>query len=197
MSSVPNGNLAQADTCNRLVFTSEFIHTNGDFCYLLRKDSRERLSFNYEIEFVTTDDNIIIGSSLASACPLVTKQTSTLNCRVFFFENPLGKFEQGGSDLIPYGALASVDLLASQISIDGNALTISISVPNNVDLSKVKSWAILTPADTQSNIYEDEEGNIAPISYNFGSRLLIAKNVDNMTSTDQIVMQIAKTIYDR
>lgn len=63
-------------------YTELGIISTANGAYLLRKDSREILSFNYELEFQSADDSIIIGSGLAATNPLVeggTRQTVLTN----------------------------------------------------------------------------------------------------------------------
>ena len=61
---------------------------------LLRKDSREKIQFNCQVEFVTNKENYILGSALASQCGLVRgASTSERTPRIYFFNEPLNKFD--------------------------------------------------------------------------------------------------------
>ncbi len=55
----------------KVTVSSEYVSTVGKTPYIMRKDNREALQCNFQIDFVTNLDNFIIGSALASYCPAV------------------------------------------------------------------------------------------------------------------------------
>lgn len=166
---------------------------------LLRKDNRERLSFNYEVEFVTTHDDIIIGSALASSCPLVTTRRSNAVPTVYFFKGNVGKFDK----TLDYSKLYNVINAGNAIANENGTLTINIpqsSQDNEVDFD---GWAIVSPTVTKPYKFENENGQVESGFVIEGGEILLARNKskaqydnDNAT-TETIKFQIANTIFDR
>lgn len=69
----------------------------------IKKDSREKISVNYQIEFVTNRKNLVIGSGFAKTCPLVYNRTSG-GAQLWILPNKINKFAQtidttGGTNL--------------------------------------------------------------------------------------------------
>ena len=59
--------------------------------YIMKKDSREKINtVNYEVEFRTTEKDLIIGSALASSNPLVTRITDSFY--IYALKRPVNKF---------------------------------------------------------------------------------------------------------
>lgn len=74
-----------------------------DHSMWVKKDSREILSINYQIEFVTNRKNLVIGSGFAKTCPLVYNRTSG-GAELWILPNKINKFAQtidtaGGTNL--------------------------------------------------------------------------------------------------
>lgn len=59
----------------------------------IKKDSREKISVNYQIEFVTNRKNLVIGSGFAKTCPLVYNRTSG-GAELWILPNKINKFAQ-------------------------------------------------------------------------------------------------------
>jgi hypothetical protein len=160
---------------------------------LLRKDSRERLSFNYEAEFVTTHDDIIIGSALASSCPLVTTRRNAPPPIVYFYKGTIGKFDRK-----PNAQLVT----QANISVINNTIVIPIPQPTeafpDVDFD---SWAIVSPISTKSYKFENEYGEVESGQMIEGGEILVARNKSKAqygnATTETIKFQIANTIFDR
>lgn len=55
----------------KVTVSSDYVSTVGKTPFIMRKDNREALQCNFQIDFVTNIDNLIIGSALASYCPAV------------------------------------------------------------------------------------------------------------------------------
>lgn len=83
--------------------TKGTVTTGADKPLLIMKDSREILQFNYEVEFVSTSPEIIIGSGMPLACSLVSNIPRTIgtgsnedyNVPYLYFtnsSNPISKF---------------------------------------------------------------------------------------------------------
>lgn len=164
---------------------------------LLRKDNRERLSFNYEVEFVTTHDDIIIGSALASSCPLVTTKRQSTPI-VVFLNRKVGKFERNLTTNEP-SIVGYYTLNAKMVSNGVIEMPLSYEfAPSDFEF---ESWAIVTPAYNNAMTVEDEDGNV--ISYNKaeGGEILLARNKSKAqygnATTETIKFQIANTIFDR
>lgn len=138
-----------------------FSTRNGDK-YKLRKDSRESLSFNYEIEFVTNREELIVGSAMASYNGIVGT-TITGQAMVYFFDRKIGKFEN-----------------KIEPQTQGQPITIFI----NNDKSKIEfdvpqgtvAWAILTPIQTTQETYQKEDGTVETIDITTGGDVLLASN---------------------
>lgn len=67
--------------------------TDPDHSMWVKKDSREILSINYQIEFVTNRKNLVIGSGFAKTCPLVYNRTSG-GAQLWILPNKINKFAQ-------------------------------------------------------------------------------------------------------
>ena len=141
--------------------------------YILRKDSREILNFNYEVEFVTDRPKTIIGSALASNCPLVQLQTNAGTPEVYFFDHEIGTFDKNiDTETGTKGIL--------QYSEEYNAISVTFPTDNNGIVTSFKSWAIVTPTyDGEEITYQDENGNIETITEKHGGEILIACNKSN------------------
>lgn len=67
--------------------------TTADNPMWIKKDSREKISVNYQIEFVTNRKNLVIGSGFAKTCPLVFNRTSG-GAELWILPNKINKFAQ-------------------------------------------------------------------------------------------------------
>ncbi|MBQ4509785.1 MAG: hypothetical protein II984_03585 [Clostridia bacterium] len=160
--------LNQAKTVNYEIKNSSnlsYIMTNKE--YILRKDSREALSVNYEVEMVTDQEDIIIGSALAKNNPLVTNEHGV--GQIYFFDKPIGKFEN------------KIDI-SKALNIN-NPVNMSVSLTENkiivnfVENLDFQSYAIVTQNRTGETVtYEDEQGNISQETETYGGELLLARN---------------------
>lgn len=129
--------------------------------YLLRKDSREALLFNYEIETQTTESDIIIGSALPRNCSLVTNQKHNAP-KVYFFNEPIGKFQN------------TIDITKAVAEKEINEMTtyISFDIPEN----KFVSWAIVSEQSTKEIYTEDDNGEIGKQTITSGGEIIMASN---------------------
>ena len=163
--------------------------------YRCRKDSRERLSPNFEIEFVTTHDDIIIGSALASNCPLVTVNRNTQAPSVKFYRGRINKFSKRAEGLF---LVSELQLTADMVTVTDNILTINFDIPENV---KFDYWTIETPSKEVTKQYEDEDGNVANYATEQGSEILLSRDKSwyyyQSQPTETLKIQLAKTIFDR
>lgn len=132
--------------------------------YRLRKDSRETLNFNYELETQTTEDDIIIGSALAQNCPLVTLATHEAP-KVYFLSRKLGKFEKN-IDL-------TSDIVKSSGGIQVSERYISFNLHEGVFF---EAWAICTPQTTETINVTDDSGNDTTQTIKKGGDIILASN---------------------
>ncbi len=152
-----------------------YISTIGQTPYILRKDNREALQCNFQIDFVTNSD-IIIGSALASYCPAVRGSDSKLRAKLYVFPTELNKFTD---HLEAYEEEKLADLPSAEISV-------SMSLQNNFFTVNVdsfpasgKSWAIVTAQTvTEGGDVEDEYGNVSKEKKVTGGDLLIGRNIE-------------------
>lgn len=157
--------------------TYSFFGTLGTSPYVLRKDNREKLQCNVQIDFVTNRDGLIIGSALASYCGVVRGSDSSLAARLYVFDQPINKFINHVE-----GAL-NIDL--STVPSVGELF---VSPPNDYKQfyltagnfpASGKAWAIITQ-QTEGTPYqvEDEEGNVITVTDTKGGDVLLAQNMD-------------------
>lgn len=151
-----------------------YFSTNGQSPYILRKDNREALQGNIQIDFVTNVQNLIIGSALAAYCPLVRGVDKSLAAKLYVFDEPLNKFinhVQGSLD-VDLSTLPSMD-----ITINSGSGTFSVTAGNFP--ANGKAWAIVTQQSLgKEEKVEDEEGNVFPQSEVKGGDVLIAQNME-------------------
>ena len=177
---------------NDTVFGTAFGSTEHNYyenSYIVRKDSREALNFNFEVEFVTDQDDLNIGSACASNCELVSGSADTVrNPKILFLKRKLGKFEKS---VIGTEQDTNSDIV---VSYELNALnvkdnSISFSMPLNTEF---QSWAICTPkVSGETQTYADEDGNIVEIVESTGGDILISCN----KSSSEYGTTPAETIY--
>lgn len=102
--------------------------TTGSKPMWIKKDSREKISVNYQIEFVTNRKNLVIGSGFAKTCPLVYNRTSG-GAQLWILPNKINKFAQtidtaGGTNLGFVTPTSQNDILtfpATTATADGEA----------------------------------------------------------------------------
>lgn len=178
-----DGELEQALTCvyqeGELPVSSIGTFRAGqqlDKPYRVRKDSREALNFNYELEFVTDREDINIGSALASCNPLVTKFDGRIP-KVYFFNKVQGEYKLDRF----VSNLKELDLTKvaaeSEITVDGNTISFTLPMLGQSSIS-FDSWVIAYPLVTKSTptVYADEDGNPVEIYDQTGGEILISSN---------------------
>lgn len=154
--------------------SSLYFSTIGKSSYILRKDNREALQGNIQIDFVTNVQNLIIGSALAAYCPLVRGVDKSLAAKLYVFDEPLNKFinhVQGSLD-VDLSTLPSMD-----IAINTGSGKFSVNAGNFP--ASGKAWAIVTQQSLgKEEKVEDEEGNVFTQSEVKGGDVLIAQNME-------------------
>lgn len=169
----------------------EFIRTLSP--YIIRKDSREVLQVNAQIENVTNRKNMIIGSALASCCPLVRGADENLQPKAYVFDERLNKFinHVEGSINVNLAELTPADITAAPPT-DGQ-FTVSFVAPVSG-----KSWAIVTKQTTKTVEVEDETGEVTEQVQVKGGDVLIGAN-EEVTAGQTITFYATKKhkIFER
>lgn len=162
--------------------SSGFISTVGKTPYILRKDNREKLQCNFQIDFVANQNNIIIGSALASYCPAVRGADLSLRAKLYVFPTELNKFtdhvEAYETDVL------LKDLPSADITIGYGPGAFYVTILTDTGEhgefpGSGKSWAIVTAqTEEYGGNVEDEFGNISPHKIIKGGDLLLGQNIE-------------------
>lgn len=164
LPQIPDSNVPQS---------SNFVITTlRNTPYIMRKDNREALQVNFQIDFVTNSD-IIIGSALSSSCPAV-RGSSLGTARLYVFPTELNKFtdhieawEEVDLKNMPYVEVDTEEGIGS-----GYFYVTASAFP-----ASGKSWAIVTPqTEGDAEMVEDEQGDTDEYSKTTGGDLLIGRN---------------------
>lgn len=171
--------------------SSGYISTIGQTPYIMRKDNREIMKVNSQIDFVTNRKGIIIGSALASNNPLISGN-GLQAAKLYLFTDTLDKFinhlsgsvnvdfiyQNVGQYTIQLPDLPSADLILSAVQ-NGQ---FSISLANNVfpgtSGTQYKAWAIVTPQISNTSEVEDENGSSDYQTVQYGGDVLLAQNIN-------------------
>lgn len=162
--------------------SSGYFSTIGQSAFILRKDNREKLQVNVQIDFVSNRKDLIIGSALAAYCGAVRGSDASRAARLYVFDEPLNKFinhVEGSitvdleSENVPSGAVSRSIVSNGQFQINSNTFPLSVS-----GKSTGKSWAIVTAQESKDETVEDEEGNPTTQTVQYGGDVLLAANMD-------------------
>ena len=142
--------------------------------YIIQKDSREVIStFSVLYEFISSEEDLIIGSGMASTCSLVRNDKYRqphfypLKCKV--------------SGLISSMAeISSDDILSPtftwrSVSYNGKQVIFETPRAEQVDLS---AWVLAYPLVEENKTYVDEEGNTKKVKITTGGEILMICNND-------------------
>lgn len=153
-----------------------YIGTDEAEPIILRKDNREKLQCNFQIDFVTNRKGLIIGSALAAYCPAVRGGDEALTPRLYIFDQTLDKFinHLEGGTTIDISTATSYPVSVSALSANER----KFSVTADAFATSGKSWAIVTAQTEQSETVEDEEGNVTTQTVQYGGDVLLAQNMD-------------------
>ena len=153
----------------------------GEKFYKMRKDSREIPTFNYEIEFVTNRNDLIIGSALASSNGIVGTAIDNV-AKVYLFNRKINKFEKD-IDLNEATDVVGLDISAANEKI-------SFSLQGY----EFESWVIAHPVvNGNPKKYQTEEGDIIEVTEKkYGGEVMIACN---KSSRDYDPNNKTETIY--
>lgn len=154
--------------------TSNYISNFNLQPYILRKDNREKIQGNVQIDFVTNRKRLIIGSALASYCGAVRGSDSSLAAKLYVFDEPLNKFidHLEASLDVEFETLTGADITVTETA------TGQFSITAGNFTTAGKAWAIVTAQTEKSETVEDEEGNITTQTVQYGGDVLLAMNMD-------------------
>lgn len=175
--------------------TGEGFGTNGYGRLLLRKDSREALSFTAQLEFKSATPGLIIGSEIAKRLPSVSGDRGENDSAavLYFLNNPINKFD---TDIGQSEIAASVGILLTT-GTTGGTIKASGSIPGTVGTTYA-AWAIATPPKVTEGIqYQDEDGNVKTYAESEGGKILLSGN-QTMTAGNPfptIYFQLAHDIF--
>lgn len=141
----------------------------------LRKDSREKLQCNYQVNFVTNRKGFIIGSGLAANCAAVRTPQTTTAAKLYIFDEPLNKFiDTAGGVGIDLSTLPSQSIYFGT-SISSNAL---FTIQSAAFSAGGKAWAIITEQTSETESVETQTGEVTQQTILKGGEVLIAQNME-------------------
>ncbi|MEE1279592.1 MAG: hypothetical protein UHH95_02030, partial [Oscillospiraceae bacterium] len=141
---------------------------------LMRKDSRETINMNYELEFVSNRNDLIIGSACASKCTLVGTDLSKRKVKVYFFANDF-KFGKYPKTLTALQAnFAHEREIGQNNIITENGAVVGFTF--NLVPYAFTSWCIAYEPKTVTTTYSNEDGETEEISTTIGGEIVLACN---------------------
>lgn len=154
-------------------FTSGYFSTINQQPYTLRKDNREKLQVNVQIDFVTNRKDMIIGSALAANCALVRGQDTSLKARLYVLPETVNKFIDHAESSISQ-KLADLPSATIYVAQSGSGYSIiADAIP-----ADGAAWAIITnQSEGAEEQVEDEKGNVFTQKEVKGGDVLLAENV--------------------
>lgn len=150
--------------------------TNGVYLRL-RKDNREIISLNYELEYKTDDPDLIIGSEFAARCRYINNFDLT-ECILVGTNTPPNKF-------IRQAKLENGAPTSTTFTVSGNSLYITLTN----DFAGYKYWAICTNTNSVTETYVDEDGGTVTETVQTGHKVLL------MGSKEALDSQRSATFY--
>lgn len=156
---------------------SGYVTTIGKTPYLLRKDNREILQCNFQIDFVTNRSSLIIGSGLAEYCPAVRGKTENYSVKLYVLDKPLDKYVDSiiGEGITDLSSYPSVNITVENLLESGYN---SFKVTAGNFPADGKSWAIITDIESESVEVEDDSGEPSTQTEYSGGKVLLAQNAD-------------------
>lgn len=173
-----------------------YISTLGGNAYIVRKDNRERLQCNFQVNFVTNRSGLIIGSALASLNPSI-KGGNGQAAKLYVFPVTINKFAQNvqalGIKLTSYTGLPVT--VGTPV---GNTFTLTAGINGQFTYGG-KSWAICTPLTTTTEQVETETGQVVTQTITKGGEILLAQNMDISAGDtfQSITFTAARDVFNR
>ena len=151
----------------------------NNYIHRLRKDNREIIGYNLEIEYKTDpDSDIIIGSELASRCRYISDDTSGVS--IYLTNQDINKFD---STFVPDEFDSSSDEAVSFfVGTEKDRIVITVRAG---DYQYFKNWVIVTTPTTENAQYVDEDGNVRNYTMYNGGKILLAGSLSNSFETLQ------------
>ena len=161
--------------------SSGYFSTVGKQPFVLRKENREKLQCNVQINFVTNRKSFILGSALAANCYAVrSPERGGYAARLYIFPDKLNRFIDKVSGTLD----VSLSETASQsigVSMDSSKRLV-IRTYDDINLNRFaasgKAWAIVTAQKEKTEDVETETGKISTQTVIKGGDVLIAQNMD-------------------
>ena len=150
---------------------------NGNKAPIISKDSREQISLNLQIDFVTNRKNIIIGNGLANNNVFVvgrnneTRIAYILPKKIPKFATTLREITAGYTD----AERAQITEVGFNTVLMNNLLQLMLL---NLTNASGKAWAVVTRETTTTKKVEDLDGVEMTETKYSGGELLIGENVD-------------------
>lgn len=136
--------------------------------YRMEKDSRETITVNFQVDFRTDSQNLVIGPGIARLCSWVHEPDTSLWANIFLLENPLNKFAKTYIVLDENGNPVDSSHTMNEATYsykDGYYPTTSpyVAITLPVAINTAKAWVISYPAskvdtDTESGTQTTYEG---------------------------------------
>lgn len=170
------------------------ISTDNCGSLLLRKDSREALSFTVQLEFKSATPGLIIGSGLAKRLPSIAG-TQTECAKIYFLNRPINKFEM--RKLVDSN-VPSIELNAELILDDA---TVELSSPDSIpkEADGYKAWVIAAPSQAGESVtYQNDDGTTYTDTNIGGGEILLAMNTPIVGGDEfpKIYFTIVKNIFN-
>lgn len=172
-----------------------FIGTDGYGSLLLRKDSREALSFTAQLEFKSATPGLIIGSGLAQRLPSIAGKPAD-GAKIYFLPEPINKFEMRK---LMGAAVPSIAVSVSNNSGGGQAGAIIKSIekiPAAAD--GCQAWVIAAPPKAGASVtYQNDDGTTYTDANIEGGEVLLAMNTPIVGGADfpTIYFTLVKDIF--
>lgn len=176
--------LSSTPTANHGYISTLLSYQTDKLPYIVRKDNREKLQCNFQVDFVTNRKNFIIGSALARNFSLIRGTDKKLRAMLYVFPEPLNKFTDQIDADVDLSALQYVDIVIGYAASWNGFFTIRTALPVeegdplNVFPGSGKAWAIVTQRTTESTQVETETGQITTQTTVKGGEVLIGQNME-------------------
>lgn len=164
----------------------------------LRKDSREAISYNIELEFKTDQQDIIIGPGMASRCTMLGS-SGTRAPQFYITTRDIGKFEKTftpitDSDLPDVREDRGL-LEFSVLTEDPKGIKISVYPSYITEDSLYKSWVIFSPLTTETVDAVDEDGNTITETITTGGEIILTGSLKTGFVSDPETGLYNRTLY--
>jgi hypothetical protein len=147
----------------------------------LRKDNREIISYNIEVEYKTDQEDIIIGSELAALCRYISTEVPGIRC--YCTDQNISNL----SNYFPYDE-ADIFLGTEYIEVEYNSIKITASQYQH----EKKYFVICTKRESVEEQYADEDGNVKTMTVYKGGKILLAGEMSKFAQSGNAYV---RTLY--